>query len=124
MQTSYLKLLFWLKWKLMWRMYRRERMAAVGLIIGLLVIGPWAFIGAGLCLFGFLTFEPPLNQHLLAGALTGAYLFWLLVPMMGYALNDSYDITRLFVYPISVRQILTGAILGSIVDFPVLFLLP
>ena len=63
-------------------------------------------------------------ENLLRAVLLGIYLFWLLSPLLGYALSDSYDITKLFLYPITSRQIFVGAILGSILDFPVLLLLP
>ena len=37
---SYLRLLFWLKWKLLWRGYARERSARVGAILTLVFFLP------------------------------------------------------------------------------------
>jgi ABC-2 type transport system permease protein len=122
--VNYLRLLFWLKWKLMWRGYRRSLSAVAGVILSLLLFMPMA-VGIALgCAFGFEKLLPPYNEHLLRGVLLAIYLFWVLGPLLGYALSDSYDITKLLLYPLSARQIFTGAILGSLIDFPVLLLLP
>src|SRR5438067_12406480 len=121
---DYLKLLFWLKWKLMWRGYCRSMSAVFGVILALIVFLPFS-IGIGFsCGFGFAALEPQWRPHLLTAVLIGIYLFWVIVPILGYALNESYDITKLFLYPLSTRQIFTGAILGSLIDFPILFVLP
>lgn len=120
----FLRLLFWLKWKLLARSLTRNTTALAGILLALLLFSPMA-LGMGIaCAIGFLNLPPPYEGHLLRGVLMGAYLLWIFSPMLGFALNDSYDITKLFVYPISVRRIFTGAILGSLLDFPILFLLP
>src|SRR5947209_3027342 len=77
-----------------------------------------------LCGVMFFQFPPEPAETVLRVVLLGIYLVWLLSPLLGYALSDSYDITKLFLYPITSRQIFVGAILGSILDFPVLLLLP
>lgn len=121
---EYLRLLFWLKWTLMLRGYRRSPMSALGVIFAVLFFLPVSIgiaVASGL---GFRVLDPPWNEHLLRAVLLGVYLFWILGPLLGYALNDAYDVTKLLVYPLSARQIFTGAILGSVVDFPVLLLLP
>ena len=122
--AGYLKLLFWLKWKLLWRGYRKSMSAALGAILTLLIFLPMAVaIGFGLAL-GFYHLSDEWRPHLLRGVLLAIYLWWLVVPLLGYALNESYDITKLFVFPLSVRQIFTGSILGSFLDFPLLLVIP
>src|SRR5438309_11000238 len=121
---EYLRLLFWLKWKLMFRGYRRDVSAIFGVVLAILIFFPMALAFAGGCLVGFLKLEPPWNEHLLRGALLGIYLFWVLTPLLGFALSDSYDITSLFPYPLSLRQIFTAAIFAPSVAFPFLFSLP
>src|SRR5881397_2655687 len=95
-----LRLLFWLKWKLMWRGFRRSASAAVGVILGLVFFLPLALVIAFSCGFGFVMLAPPRNEHLLRLVLLGIYLIWLLGPLLGYALSDSYDITKLFLFPL------------------------
>jgi ABC-2 type transport system permease protein len=123
-KTSSLKLLFWLKWKLTTRAYQRSSTALAGVVLGLLVFVPLMALAALGSYLGYISSPPAIAENLLRGVLLGAYLFWILSPMMGFALNESFDVTKLFVYPVSIRQILFGAIAGSILDFPVLFLLP
>lgn len=121
---DYLRLLFWLKWTLMLRGYRRSPMSAIGVVLAILFFLPVAVGIAVVSGIGFRVLDPPWNEHLLRAVLLGIYLFWLLGPLLGYALSDAYDVTKLLVYPLSARQVFTGAILGSFVDFPVLLLLP
>jgi ABC-2 type transport system permease protein len=123
-RMAYLRLLFWLKWKLLWRGYRRNMSAAVGAILALILFLPMSLGIAIGCGAGFLRLQPPYDEHLLRGVLLLVYLFWLLTPLLGYALSETYDITKLLQYPLTARQVFTGAILGSLIDLPVLLLLP
>ncbi len=122
--TGYLKLLFWLKWKLMLRGYRRNLSSVIGAVLAVSIFLPIAIGAAFVIGLGFDRLSSEWRPHLLRGVLLAIYLWWLVVPLLGYALNESYDLTKLFVYPLSVRQIFTGAILGSFLDFPLLFVLP
>jgi hypothetical protein len=119
-----LRLLFWLKWTLTLRMYRRSTSALVGVLLALCLLFPIAVGVALACGWVFRTLPAPLGEQALRVVLLLIYGIWLLTPLLGYTLNDSYDITRLFVYPLSVREIFTGAILGSLIDFTVLLALP
>lgn len=119
-----LRLLFWLKWRLMLRMYQRQLSAAVGAILAAVIFLPIALLVGGGCLAGFLLLEPREAVHLLRGVLLGAYLLWLLAPLFGYALTEDYDISKLLLFPLSARLLLAGTILGSVIDLGVLVLLP
>lgn len=124
LSLTYLRLLFWLKGKLLLRGYQRSGTALTGVILTLVFLLPFAVSLAGGALIGFLDLAPPYNGHLLRAVLLMVYGFWVMSPLLGFAMNDSYDVTRLFLYPVSVRQIFLGVIFGSFLDFPVLFLLP
>src|SRR2546421_12374151 len=121
---QYLRLRFWLKGTLILRGLRRSRASIVGVVIAVLVFLPMALGIAVACGFGFRLMQPPWNEHFLRAVLLGIYLFWLMAPLLGYALSDSYDITKLLLYPLSARQVFIGAIFGSVLDLPVLLLLP
>jgi hypothetical protein len=123
-RPSALRLIFWLKWKLTLRGYQRSSTAAVGALIGIFLILPAMGAVGFVSYLGFVNMPPPYPQHLLRAALLGIYFFWILSPLMGFAVNETFDVTKLFVYPISIRQLLLGSIAGSLVDFPVLFLMP
>ena len=49
---------------------------------------------------------------------------WVMAPILGYALTEDYDLSKLLYYPIRPAQLLAGAIGGSILDFGVLLLAP
>lgn len=123
-RAGHLFLLVWLKAKLMGRLYNRSFSSVVGAVLALLLFAPLAIGVAFLFGLGFHRLAPPWNEHLLRSALLGIYLVWLLVPLMGYTLNDAYDITRLFGYPLSIRRIFTGVVLGALLDLSTLLALP
>jgi ABC-2 type transport system permease protein len=108
----------------MWRTYRRNLSAAVGAILALLFLLPLSTMIAIGCFLGFRFLEPPMAAHLLRAVLLAAYLLWLLSPLFGYELTEEYDISKLFLYPMSSRLITAGALLGSLLDLGFLLLIP
>lgn len=122
--ACYLRLLFWLKLKLVWRAYTRHLSAAIGAVLAIVFLAPVAAGAAIGCWFGFHLLAPRVAEHLLRGVLLAAYLAWLVFPLIGFALTEDYDIAKLLVYPLSARMIYAGAILGSVIDVGVLLLVP
>lgn len=123
----YLRLLLWLKLKLAWRAYTRNVSAAVGAVLLVVVFAPMS-VGFGLgSYFGFTslrTLGGGFDEHLLRAILLGIYLMWVTSPIFGYALSEDYDVSKLLVYPLSPRQLLAGATLGSAVDFGTMLVAP
>lgn len=121
---DHLRLVLWLKWKLMFRGFQRNTAALVGAILALCIFAPMSVGLAVVTGIGYTGLPSPTDAYLLRGVLFGIYVFWILAPILGFALNESYDVTKLFPFPIAPRHIFIGAILGSLIDFPVLLLLP
>lgn len=121
--TSPLRLLLWLKWTLTWRGYRRNRMKVISTILSVVFFVP---LSVGVAYFvHFLAGLHPWTAMLVArDALAIIYLTWALTPLLGFQLNESFDLTKLFIYPVSYRQIFSGSVLGSLLDLPVLLTLP
>ena len=126
-----LRLLFWLRWRMLTRGMLRSKARWVGTLIAVLILGPWAIGLAAGVFFGLwqLPLGPVSAGHvsgemLIQAALSLTGLIWVLAPLLGFALNESYDITRLFVYPVERTRLFLGALLGSFLDLPVLLLLP
>ena len=116
-KTPYLRLLFALKARLLWRSLTRNSSAVLGALLLLVLFGPVS-IGAALGSYvGFHTMTAAMQGHLLRVILLAAYLLWLFSPLLGYALTEDYDLGKLLPYPISPRQLLAGAVLGSPLDF-------
>ena len=120
-----LRLLLWLKWKLTLRGFQRNASQGVGAALMLLIFLPASIAIGVLCYLGFISPMSLNNQtHLLFMAFLGIYVLWLAAPLFGYAFNDTYDITRLFHYPVPMRRIFLAVVCGSLLDLPTLFLLP
>jgi len=115
--------LIWLKWVLTMRGYRRDSMKAAGAVIALIVLAPLSIMYA--CGAYYLA----VHAHEYSGAvfnavLGGVFLLWIVTPLIGFTLNESYDPTRLFVYPITYRTIFACAVAGGILDYTMLLLIP
>jgi ABC-2 type transport system permease protein len=120
----YLPLLLRLKCLLQWRSYRRDVSALVGALVGVGVLLPTALLLAVALVVCFLHFSPASGEHTLRAILLVFYLFWVSAPLLGYELYESFDVTRLFVYPLTSRQLFVGSLVSALVDLPTLFLLP
>lgn len=121
--TSPLRLMLWLKWALTWRGYRRNRMKAVGAILTVVLFLPLS-LGAAFGLHWVARAAPALVPFLTRAVLAAVYFIWVVTPLLGFQLNESYDLTKLFTYPVSPRRIFLGSVLGSLLDLPVLLTLP
>jgi len=123
-RIPYLRLLFGLKVRLLWRTYTRNTSAAVGVITLLVFLGPFAVGVAIGCFLGFAHLDPAMGRHLLQAVLLGIYLIWLMSAVFGYALREEFDVSKLLLYPVTERQLLTGTILGTLLDFGFLLMAP
>ncbi|MDQ2686260.1 MAG: hypothetical protein M3Y28_00160 [Armatimonadota bacterium] len=121
--TSPLRLMLWLKWTLTWRGYRNNRMKLVGAILSAVLFLPLS-LGIAFGLHWATRAAPDLAPALTRAALGIVYLIWAVTPLLGFQLNESYDLTKLFTYPLSPRRIFLGSVLGSLLDLPVLLTLP
>lgn len=119
-----IRLLFWLKWKLLLRVFRRSCSSWIGALLILFILTPVSFGIASFWGLVFVTSGPPEDANWLRAAMLGIYLFWIIIPIFGVTLNDSYDITRLFIYPISIRRLFVSVIVGALIDGATLLLLP
>lgn len=107
----------------MWRGMGRDRMRLVGMIVMLAIFTPFS-IGLAVVCWLLATNAPPLAPVILRAAFGFAYLLWLITPLLGFPLNEAYDPTRLFIYPISYRTIFLAAVVGGCFDLTTLLFLP
>jgi hypothetical protein len=87
-------------------------------------IGPLALGAAALTFTGFFTQDGAGRRELLNLVLFGVWAFWLIFPLIGFSLNQSYDLTKLFIYPISRMTIFVGNTLACFLDPTLLIVLP
>ncbi|MDE2127721.1 MAG: hypothetical protein KGJ62_14150 [Armatimonadetes bacterium] len=121
-----IRLLVWLKTKTMLRqMHGRSRASAIitGLVL-LVMLGPVGF-GAAFAVGGFaLSVSDDAALRLAEVLLYFVYFVWVMGPLMGFQISEMYDISRLFIFPVTHRQILIAAVVGCLSDFWVIFALP
>jgi ABC-2 type transport system permease protein len=118
-----LRRLVWLKWTLTRRGLARDRQRLIGAIVFLLFVTP---VAASLGLLTYLLYRylpPGAAVELLFSVLALLFAGWLIVPLFLYSLNESLDIRRLFLYPITPPRLMAGLLLTSLLDLPVLFVL-
>lgn len=116
--------MLWLRRKLLFRTFKKSVAIGIALVVYIIMFG---IIDVGVC---FWLIDSAHNSSLfnninrLETVLLGLFLFWIISPLLGYALNDFYDVNKLVVYPISQKQILAGMTIGSLMNLPVLMMLP
>ncbi|HEY3267692.1 MAG TPA: hypothetical protein VGM37_12250 [Armatimonadota bacterium] len=114
--------LLWLKARLSLAGYRKRKGLVFSLVLGapIAVGAMFGLYFAGLVAFWSLPAEQ--SRQILNGALSAIYVGWLLGPLLGFSLNEGYDISKLLHYPVAGRTIFLANLLGSAFDKTVLFL--
>jgi hypothetical protein len=56
--------------------------------------------------------------------LTLSYAIWLILPLFGFALNQSYDPTRLIIYPVRYQTLFAASVVGGLCELSTFLLLP
>lgn len=113
-----------LKLLLTYRLYSRSPLALVGLVISVGVLSFLSFGGLFFCLLLFEVLPEPQRTELLYLLLAAIYLLWVTGPLLGVSFNESYDLSKLFVYPIPYSRIFAGSVLGNLIDLSVLMMVP
>lgn len=106
---------------------RQGRGAAqiVGIVLMILFfIIPVGLAGGALSYVAFEGLDGQGDREALHLLLAGIWLFWLVFPLVGFSLNQSYDLTRLFIYPLRRITIFVGNVLGCLVDPTLLIVVP
>ena len=116
--------LFRMRGKLTVRQFSRERGRIIGAILVILVFGPMV-IGAAIgSTIGYRELEGQWPTALLGGIMVGLWFIWLGFPIIASSINESADITRLLVFPISRRDLILSTLLGTLFDYPTYLMLP
>ncbi|MCA9983851.1 MAG: hypothetical protein KDE09_19180 [Anaerolineales bacterium] len=113
-----------LRGRLTLRQFMREPGQIFGVIVVIAIFVP-LFLGlaAGVALAYYFWTEP-WTSLVLGGAFFIAWLIWITFPIFFNSLAENFDLSRLIVFPISRRDLLASTIIGSILDYPMYFLLP
>jgi ABC-2 type transport system permease protein len=112
--------LCWLRTKLLLRGYTRDWRRIVGGILLLLIALP--FLG-GIALgtfVGYIGLPRSEAIELLLMVLVGLYLFWSLLPLIEFSVNEGLDVTRLTLYPLTRAERMISLLLATLLDIPTL----
>lgn len=118
------RILFWLKAVQMGRGFLRDWTSTVGTLLALVIIGPMSvLVGLGIYV-ALASTGPEVRLNILRAVLTGIYVMWIFLPLLGQMLTESYDLERLIHFPVTARTLFQAVLLGTLLDFWVWFLAP
>lgn len=120
---KHIRTLLWLRWKLTVRGYTRNWKQLVGLVFQLLFLVPFA-IGLGfVTALGYTSFPNWGRIQLLFAVLVGLWLFWAVLPLLQYTLNEGLDVTKLAIYPLTRGEQMVSLVLATLMDFGTIVIL-
>ncbi|HLV99896.1 MAG TPA: hypothetical protein VKT82_14595 [Ktedonobacterales bacterium] len=112
--------LCWLRAKLLLRGYTRDWRRIVGGVLLLLIAVP---LLGGIALgtfFGYIALPQQEAIELLMLVLVGLYLFWSLLPLIEFSVNEGLDVTKLTLYPLTRLERMISLLLATLLDIPTL----
>lgn len=119
-----LNTLWRLRGKLTLRQFSRERGRIIGAAFVIFFVGPIVLglaVGTGI---GYRELDDQWPTALLGAVLTLLWFIWLIFPLIFTTINEGADITRLMMYPIKRRTLITAVILGTLFDYPTYLMIP
>lgn len=119
-----LNAILWLKCRLTMRGHQTSASSTVGTVL-LLLFTLVSLMPAALVLTAFLwalSDEPALElTHM---ALTTMYVVWIGFPVMGFKINEFFDVTRLLPYPVPATHLFAAGMLSCLLDLSSFLIYP
>lgn len=113
-----------LRLRLLQRQFEREPGRMVGFIVFLVIFGPLVLLLATVSGFVYVAAPAPWPVQTVGIVLTGLWLAWIALPLFAFRTNEGLDLSRLLVYPLSPRDLVASALLGTLFDGPSYVTLP
>jgi ABC-2 type transport system permease protein len=113
-----------LRLRLVRRQFEREPGRVVGFVLFLIIFGPLVLLLAAASAFVYVAAPAPWPVQTLGLVLTGLWLAWIVLPLFAFRTNEGLDLSRLLVYPLSTRELVASALLGTLLDGPSYVTLP
>jgi ABC-2 type transport system permease protein len=88
------------------------------------IFGPLVLLLATASGFVYVAAPEPWPVQAVGIVLTGLWLAWIALPLFAFRTNESLDLSRLLVYPLSPRDLVASALLGTLFDGPSYVTLP
>ena len=113
-----------LRLRLVRRQFEREPGRVVGFVLFLVIFGPLLLLAAAASAFVYIAAPQPWPVQTLGLVLTGLWLAWIVLPLLAFRTNEGLDLSRLLVYPLSTRDLVASALLGTLLYGPSYVTLP
>lgn len=115
--------LFWLRWKLFTRGFTREKSRIISTIF-MIVFGLPIYGGIAVVTFlGYRYLPSPANAEILFLVLTGVYLFWMVLPLLEFSVNEGLDVSKLLLFPLTRSELMLSLLFSTLLDIPMLGLM-
>ncbi|HCP74795.1 MAG TPA: hypothetical protein DIU08_09145, partial [Ktedonobacter sp.] len=115
--------LFWLRWKLFTRGFTREKSRIISTIF-MIVFGLPIYGGIAVGTFLAYRYLPsPANAEILFLVLTGVYLFWMVLPLLEFSVNEGLDVSKLLLFPLTRSELMLSLLFSTLLDIPMLGLI-
>lgn len=115
--------LFWARWRMLFRGFRRSRSSLIGSILSLVVVLFFAGWGAFGTYSAYRFLPAPANSEVLYLVVTGLFLLWMFLPLMEFTGNESMDISKLSLFPLTRGELMVSLLFSSLLDIPTVGLL-
>jgi ABC-2 type transport system permease protein len=118
-----LRWLFWLRWKMFLRGFTRASGRVTYIIGTIFQILFGLLIGGGVGVGSFFAYRylpAPANIEVLFLVLTGAYAFWLILPLFEYSVNEGLDLSKLALFPLTRLELMMSLLFSTLLDIPTL----
>ncbi len=119
-----IKAMMQLRGRLTLRQFSQERgrLAVAILVVALLL--PVSFGLAYATVVGYAHLPDHWANALLGFVLFALWMLWLTLPVFVSPINEAFDISRLMIYPLRRRDLITAVFLGTLFDYPTYIMLP
>ncbi len=115
--------LLWLRWKLFLRGFTRDKTRIFSTIV-LIIFGLPFYGGIAVGTFFAYRYLPyPANVEVLFLVLTGVYLFWMVLPLLEFTVNEGLDVSKLLPFPLTRAELMVGLLFSTLLDIPMFGLL-
>lgn len=118
-----LRWLFWLRWRLFSRSFTRDKTRIITSIIYIVIFLPLFGAVAVGTFFAYRYLPAPANSEVLFLLLTGAYLLWIVLPLLEFTVNEGLDVSKLVQFPVTRLEIMLSLLFSTLLDIPMVALL-
>ena len=118
-----LRWLFWLRWKMFLRGFTRASGRVTYIIGTIFQILFGLLVGGGVGIGSFFAYRylpTPANAEVLFLVLTGAYVFWLVLPLFEFSVNEGLDLSKLALFPLTRLELMMSLLFSTLLDIPTL----